>query len=132
MNRIVDRSSRGPGVVWPSVAVFYILACLISWPVFWWRDRIPTSWASWDAPGFVKALLPALGPAIASLVALVSFRSVHIRAINLLGTSWRRSVLFMLTPISLLGLLGVGDDQPHLTGLWWGSCCGLGLGEELG
>lgn len=116
-----------------SVGTYYLLACAISWPIFWWRDQRPASWAMWQAPGYVKGLLPAFGPATAAIVCLFLFRRTHCRFVTFTGTSSWRSAVFITVPAALLAVYGVGDDEPHLTGLLFGGVLSLyALGEEFG
>jgi hypothetical protein len=35
---------------WRAVAVYYTLACLWSWPLFWWRDKHGASWNALHLP----------------------------------------------------------------------------------
>ncbi len=120
-------------VSWPAVCSYYAIACAISWPFFWWRDESPASWAAWTAPGFVKGLLPAAGPALAALAVFLLFRKTHRRVVTLVGTSAVRSAIFLVAPILVFGILGSGNDQPHLTGLLYGTFLAVyGFGEELG
>ncbi len=112
---------------------FYVIACAIAWPLFWWRDRSNASWEAWQVPETVKGLLPAMGPAIGALLALVIFRNKHRRTVSFAGTSWRRSVLFAAIPTALVVAVGVGQEQPHLTGLFFAEVHILSaLAEELG
>jgi membrane protease YdiL (CAAX protease family) len=106
-------------VHWPAVIFFYVVACAIAWPLFWWRDRLQASWAAWPVPEAVKTLLPALGPALGALLALAIFRKHHRRTVSFAGTSWRRSLLFAAIPSALVVAVGVGQEQPHLTALFF-------------
>ena len=73
-------------VRWGSVALFYVIACAISWPFFWWRDAYAESWAAFTMLGYAKGLLPALGPAIGGIIAMAVFRKTHPRTITVFGT----------------------------------------------
>ena len=120
-------------VYWPGVIFFYVVACGISWPLFWWRDMHPESWEAWRAPETVKGLLPAVGPALGALLALALVRNRHRRTVSLGGTSWPRTLLFTAIPTALLVAVGVGEEQPHLTALFFAEVHILyALGEELG
>ena len=125
---------RGPDRVnWASVAVYYAIACAISWPLFWWRDRHRESWTAWDVPGFVKGWAPAIGPAVGAMIAMAIFRRTHRRTVSIFGTSVVRSLGFVAVPIVAMTAVGVGDDGPHLTGLLSGMVFLVyALGEELG
>src|SRR3954464_8056810 len=94
-------------VNWPSVAVFSIVACAVSWPFFWWRDMATESWNHWHVPGLLKVMSYMWGPGVGALVAMLVFRGRHRRRITLLGTSWQRSLLFYLAPLALLSVLGL-------------------------
>lgn len=120
-------------VYWPAVVFFYVVACAIAWPLFWWRDMLPEAWAAWRVPETVKGLAPASGPGVAALLALAIFRKKHRRTVTLLGTSWTRSLAFAAVPTVLVVAVGVGAEQPHLTGLFFAEIHILyALAEELG
>ena len=92
----------GARVNWKSVATYYAIACLWSWPFFWRRDilHIP------DTPitSISKLLIHwglMWGPAIGALVCLVVFQRSHRRVITLGGNSWGRSVLFYAAPFDI-------------------------------
>jgi uncharacterized protein len=122
-------------VNWLSVIVFYVIACAISWPFFWWRDMHNESWLQWDVPKFVRTWSYMWGPGIAALFCFVLFRNTHFKTITLFGTSIFMSVLFYLAPIAGLAIVGINNPEmnAHLFPLVLG---GLGfisiLGEELG
>jgi len=109
----------GVRVNWKSIATYYAIACLWSWPFFWRRDvlRIP------DTPlTSVSNLLVhwglMWGPGIAALVCMVAFRRSHGRVITVGGNSWVRSVLFYAAPFLLLAAFRAhvlyGYEQPAL------------------
>ncbi len=126
-------AARSGRVHWISVAVYYTLACAISWPLFWWRDMHPASWQQWDAPGFLKGWLPALGPALGALVVLIAFPQARTYRVTLTGTSWWRSLAFATVTVAAMTVAGIGTDQPHLTGLLTGlAYLVYSLGEEVG
>lgn len=87
---------------WLSVAVFYTIACLISWPFFWWRDIESESWALWNVPGFVKTGSYMWGPGISAIICFFLFRKTHTRTITIFGTSVLKSLLFWFVPIIVL------------------------------
>jgi membrane protease YdiL (CAAX protease family) len=98
----MENPNRG-GVHWKSVAAYYAMACVWSWPFFWRRDilHIP------DTPitSISKLLIHwglMWGPGIAALVCMVAFRRSHRRVITIGGTSWSRSILFYATPFLLM------------------------------
>ncbi len=126
-------SKKSAAVNWVAVAAYYGIACAISWPFFWWRDYHSESWKLWALPGFVKGWIPALGPTLAALICLVVFRRSHHRTVSLLGTSPWRSFAFVGVTILGMTVAGIGDDEPHLTGLWFGFVYFVyGLLEEIG
>lgn len=98
-------------VAWRGVAAYFTLACLVSWPFFWWRDLEPESWRAWQVPGVLKTASYMWGPGFAALVCLFVFRRSHRRSITLLGTSAWRSLAFYLLPLMAFGAFGgqLGD-----------------------
>ncbi len=103
-------------VSWFAVGIYYALACLVSWPFFWWRDMASESWAAWGAPGILKTASYMWGPGIAALICLLSFRRRHRRTLTLTGTSVVRSLAFFLFPLGLLAIIGGGGrwaDSGH-------------------
>jgi len=122
-------------VNWKSVAVYYAVACLWSWPFFWRRDILHVP----DTPitSISKLLIHwgmMWGPGIAALVCMVVFRRSHRRVITLGGNSWGRSILFCAAPFLLLAAFRAhvlyGYDLPPLVAAlpMFVSI----LGEELG
>ncbi len=104
-------------VYWPSVTFFYLLACAISWPVFYVRNQHPDVWAAWLASGVVKSLLPATGPLIAGLASRWLFRRHYEIRVTFAGTSLLRSLAAIAAFAATLTAVGIGADEPHLTGL---------------
>ena len=116
-----------------SVILFFVVACTISWPFFWWRDMHNASWVALPVPVWVRGLAPGLGPALGALLALVVFRKSHRRTISLLGTSASRSFVFALVPLVAATAMGVGEGSPHRNGaLFVLSFLAYGLLEEAG
>ncbi len=76
---------------WRAIAVFYFLACLWSWPFFWWRDVNTASWNAWHLPEEIKGLTQPWGPALAAIAVFYLFPQVRSRSVSLLGSSWKRS-----------------------------------------
>jgi membrane protease YdiL (CAAX protease family) len=122
-------------VNWRSVAVYYAIACLWSWPFFWRRDvlHIP------DTPLTSVSRLVIhwglmWGPGIAALICMLAFRRSHRRVITLAGSSWARGVLFYFTPFLLLAAFRAhtlfGYDEPALIAAF--PMFVSVLGEELG
>jgi hypothetical protein len=122
-------------VNWKSVAAYYAIACLWSWPFFWRRDILHVP----DTPvaSISKLLIHwglMWGPGMAALVCLVAFRRSHRRAITLGGSSWGRSILFYAAPFLLLAVFRAhrlyGYDLPPLLAAF--PMFVSILGEELG
>ena len=132
---------------WKSILVYYILACAISWPFFWWKDMHPASWAASTVPEWIRWMGLMWGPGIAALVCFAAFRRTHRRTITFWGTSKIRSVCFFLAPMLLLALVHPpasrllfgavpSPETTHLSPVLFGwvvllSFC-WALGEELG
>jgi membrane protease YdiL (CAAX protease family) len=125
----------GVRVNWKSVAAYYAIACLWSWPFFWRRDilNIP------DTPftSISKLLIHwglMWGPGIAALVCMVAFRRSHRRVITLAGNLWGRSILFYAAPFLLLAVFRAhvlyGYNRPPLVAAF--PMFVSILGEELG
>lgn len=98
-------SGNSPRVKWLHVIVYYVIACAISWPFFWWRDML--HWEGFQGPNFLKIAAIMWGPGIAALICLFLFRKTHLRTISLLGTHKIRSLVFWFAPLLLLAALGV-------------------------
>lgn len=122
-------------VNWLSVVVFYILACTISWPFFWWRDMNAAGWAQWTAPNFLKTWCYMWGPGIAAIICFLLFRKSHHKTISFFGSSVLKSIAFYVVPIIALAAVGVQGQgmNPHLFPLIVGVLGFISiLGEELG
>jgi len=122
-------------VNWASVALYYAVACAVSWPFFWWRWRSASEFAAWQPP-VPKHLFYMLGPAIGAFVALAVFRRTHVRTIGLLGSSIGRSLAFWGVPALLLTVAYAPEFASRGD---WGTLpamFGVGLlaifGEEMG
>src|SRR5580692_9218089 len=83
---------------WSAIAVFYFLACLWSWPFFWWRDVHTASWNAWSLPEEIKGLTQPWGPGLAAIAVFYLFPQARSR-VSLLGASWWRSAVCFLTPL---------------------------------
>lgn len=120
-------------VNWPSVVLYYVIACAISWPFFWWRDHLPASWAAFTLLGVWKGVAPGFGPAIAALITMVVFRKSHPRTVSLFGSSVLRSLLFLITPIAVFTAFGVrqGEAATEVAFLVV-AFIAYGFGEETG
>jgi len=82
---------------WRSIVIFYVLACAISWPFFWWRDVHPASWDAWSLPPEIKGLTQPWGPGLAALA--VAYLYPRVRLVSLFGPSTARSAAFCLVPV---------------------------------
>jgi membrane protease YdiL (CAAX protease family) len=114
---------------WLSVVTYYLIACLISWPFFWWRDIESESWALWNVPELVKTASYMWGPGIAAIICFFLFRKTHVRNVTFFGTSITKSLLFWLVPeiaFSISTLHGSEAFTFLFTGFF------ITLGEELG
>lgn len=105
---MTDTTSK-PKVKWLHVFVYYVIACAISWPFFWWRDI--NHWEGFQGPGFLKIASIMWGPGIAGLVCMLLFRKTHLRTVSLLGTDKIKSLIFWFAPLLLLAALGVNDEN---------------------
>ncbi len=133
MERAPSAAPVEPRVHWPAVIVYFAIACAISWPLFFWRDLRHEAWADWHVPETLKLLLPATGPALGALVAMLIFRKKVPRTFSLGGTSWSRSLLFAGVPAAVVIAIGTGEVQRHLTAIFWVEVHMLyALGIELG
>ena len=125
-------------VDWRAVAVFFALACLWSWPLFWWRDLHPGAWMAWRLPMPLKMTVLMWGPGLAALACLRLFRATHRRTVWLGGGTWARSLAFYFVPMLALAVVGVrvpemGEGTVHAL-VFAIAVVGLlnTLGEELG
>jgi membrane protease YdiL (CAAX protease family) len=125
-------------VDWRAVALFFALACLWSWPLFWLRDLRPEAWAAWRLPMPLRMTVLMWGPGLAALLCLRLFRASHPRTVFPAGGSWRRALAFYFAPMGALAIVGVrlpgaGGGTVHALVLAI-AVVGLlnTLGEELG
>lgn len=129
----IERSKK---INWTSVIIFYGLACVISWPFFWWRDMNAESWQSLKIPGFLKTWSYMSGPGISAIITLFIFRKSHQKTITFFGTSKLRSLLFYFLPMLALtipGISGIYNENTHLAPLLLAVFGFFSiLGEELG
>ena len=123
-------------VNWKAVIVYYVLACAISWPFFWWRDMENESFRAWQIPGILKSATYMWGPGLAAIICFFIFRKTHIRTISFGGTSWLYSLSFYWVPLLALAAAGAPNREgipPHLFPLALGIMAVFTiLGEELG
>ena len=123
-----------PGVNWKSVMVYYVLACAMSWPFFWWRDLHRASWAAWDIPVYLKTSFIMWGPGLAALVCLYLFRRSHPRTVTFFGRSRAESAAFYVVPLLALAAVYMPEvgSRVALVGLIGAAGLFNTLGEELG
>ncbi len=113
---------------WMSIALYYILACALSWPFFWWRDIHPDSWKALDIPNFLKTWSYMWGPGIAAIICLFTFRSSHQREMTFKVTSLKHGLAFVLVlPIVIASL----NKDIKFVGIGLLGFVSI-LGEELG
>jgi membrane protease YdiL (CAAX protease family) len=119
---------------WRAIAVFYFLACLWSWPFFWWRDVHTASWNAWGLPEEIKGLTQPWGPALAALAVCYLFPQMRSRSVSLLGSSWKRSLLCFAIPIFFaFGIYAIQSRQLPWKLVYYLVVGGFStLGEELG
>jgi len=119
---------------WRAIAVFYLFACLWSWPFFWWRDVQTASWNAWPLPEEIKGLTQPWGPALAAMAVFYLFPKTRSRANSLAGTSWARSALCFFAPI-LFACIAAAFQSRHFSYklVYYLVIGGFStLGEELG
>jgi membrane protease YdiL (CAAX protease family) len=136
---MIQASPSPPSVNWRSVVVYYSLACLFSWPFFWWRDIHRESFLATIPPQLRNVLVMA-GPGLAALICIGVFRRSHVRRITLFGGHPVRSVCFYVLP--WVGLVIVSPSmagkasQVTLDTAMWVQMLFFGFlatfGEELG
>lgn len=132
-------------VNWRAVAFYYLVACALSWPFFWWRDIHPESWWSWEFPFaernspltfILKNAIVMWGPGIAAILSLIIFQKTHRRTITFRGSSVSKSLAFYWVPMLLAVIIGIPMPDGSVNRL---GTVALGLvtlftilGEELG
>jgi membrane protease YdiL (CAAX protease family) len=125
----MENSNINQTTNWLSIVTYYLIACLISWPFFWWRDIETKSWELWNVPGLVKTASYMWGPGIAAIICFYLFKKTHVRTVTFFGTSITKSILFWLLPdiaFSISTLHGIEALMFPFTGFF------IILGEELG
>lgn len=124
-------------VDWRAVAVFLLIACAWSWPLFWLRDMTETGLGVLPLPHPLRTTLLMWGPGLAALVCLRLFRSSHRRTVTFAGGQRWRAWAFYLVPMAGLAIAGV--HLPEMGGrvhAFVAVLAAIGLlntlGEELG
>jgi len=86
-------------------AIFYFIACSISWPFFWVRDRSPEILTSATLKTLAQFLM-MWGPGISALFCFVIFRKTHKRTITFQRRQlFLRGALFYITPFAIAALI---------------------------
>jgi membrane protease YdiL (CAAX protease family) len=121
---------------WHRVAVFFLLACAWSWPLFWLRDMHPDTWAALPLPHPLKNTVLMWGPGLAALACMALFRRHHTPTITVWGGQRLRSLAFYAVPLLALAAVGVpgqGGERMHAFVALLGVIGFINvLGEELG
>jgi membrane protease YdiL (CAAX protease family) len=119
---------------WRAIILFYVLACLWSWPFFWWRDVHTASWNGWRLPEEIKGLTQPWGPGLAAIAVFYLFPQTRSRSASLWGSSWKRSAICFLTPV-VFAVAAASIRSRHLsyTLVYYLLVGGFStLGEEVG
>ena len=124
-------------VRWTTVIVYYILACLFSWPFFIWRDVFDESWRNSGISGGLRNLALMWGPGLSAIICFLVFRSTHKRRITFKGTSLLFGLATYLLPFAAWFVLSLAfpENEPSrennlLMLIPFGFA--MILGEELG
>lgn len=118
------------------VAVFWLIACAISWPFMFMATLAPETWQSLPLPPPLKATLFMWGPGIAALICYRVFSDRVTRLTTLLGDSRRLSLIAIIVPALMLATLVFVSAEPRHALLFLLLMVPVGLfntlGEELG
>ncbi len=119
---------------WHVIIAYYFIACLWSWPLFWWRDTHSASWKALPIPPEFQSPLVMWGPGLATIVVFFVFPHMRSGLLSLGGSSWKRSALCFLIPICFACIAYAIESKKFSWKLGfdlvvWGFAC---LGEELG
>lgn len=119
--------------LWTRVALFYAIACLWSWPLFFWRDVL--DWRSFPLPLGVGIFLIMWGPGVAALASWrVLGRPARGTRPSLFGSSPTRALLALCAVLVALvapAWFGNGDALAPLL-LVIPLALARTFGEELG
>ena len=91
---------------WRAAALFVLLACLWSWPLFWLREFHSDLWQALPVPAPLRMTLVMWGPGLAALVCWRLFRARVARTASLLGGAPLRALAFYFVPLSVLAACG--------------------------
>ncbi|MCB9237413.1 MAG: CPBP family intramembrane metalloprotease [Flammeovirgaceae bacterium] len=117
------------------VIFFYCLACLFSWPFFFWRDVHSDNWNSLQIDPIIKTCFIMWGPGLSAIITSLIFREKIKKTISFFGSSILKSFLFWSLP--MIAFLTFGDyDNEVLTigrmATYFSGIFLFTLGEELG
>lgn len=124
-------------IPWGRVALFFVIACAWSWPLFWFRDMQPAAWRAWGIPDPLKTTLLMWGPGLAALACMRMRPNPRPRT-TVFGGHALRSLAFYVVPILALAAVGVESPEfgPEPARLMVLAIALVGfvnvLGEELG
>ncbi|MCB0802597.1 MAG: CPBP family intramembrane metalloprotease, partial [Flavobacteriales bacterium] len=118
-----------------AIIFFYCLACLLSWPFFFWRDVYTDSWNSLALDPIIKTNFIMWGPGLSAIITSFVFKAHIKKTITFFGSSSFKSILFWGVP--MLAFLFFGDygheDTTMLRiAVYFGGIFLFTLGEELG
>ena len=116
------------------VIVFYLLACLFSWPFFLWRDVFSDSWSNLNIYYLLKICLIMWGPGLSAIICSIIFRDRTKKTITFFGTSVIKTLLFWGVPMTLFLIFGFKGYEGSYTdfAIYMAGTFIFTLGEELG
>ena len=116
-----------------AIVVFYVLACIWSWPFFWWQDAHAASWNAWRLRTELKEPFIQWGPGLAAFVVYGLFPRTRSQFLSLAGSSWNRSLICFLVPIVTLCTVAAFRGDPRwASGPYYLIVVGFScLGEEV-
>lgn len=116
------------------VIVFYLLACLFSWPFFLWRDVFSDSWNNLNIHYLLKISLIMWGPGLSAIICSFIFTDRVKKTITFFGTSVIKSLLFWGVPMTLFLIFGFKGYEGSYTNfaIYMAGTFIFTLGEELG
>ena len=99
------------------IIFFYLIACLLSWPFFFWRDVYPISWNNFSLDPILKTSLIMWGPGIAAIITSYIFKNRIKKTIHFFGSSAFKSCLFWGIPMAVF--LFFGNYGKNGVSIWW-------------
>ena len=111
------------------------MACLFSWPFFFWRDVYTDHWNSLQIDPIIKTSLIMWGPGLSAIITSFIFKGKIKKTISFFGSSILKSILFWGLP--MVAFLIFGDYQNEVStigriAIYFGGIFLFTLGEELG